>query len=211
MKTTSWRERFIAWLGFTPTTQSLAEVQSKLNAITQTQLETRTALENLDKQVARTGQEQNKANALTETQLKTLSAALERLRDLESHRDHELGALRSELDTAQSEGRRQIVKAFLPILDGLEEALATAPKAESVQAWLQGLVLLRAQLLDLLAAEEIYPIKAVGQSFDPQWHVAVETVPITADQTTGLIVRELRRGYVQGTIVLRYAEVVVAR
>jgi molecular chaperone GrpE len=81
-----------------------------------------------------------------------------------------------------------------------------------VVSWLQGLGLVQERLLDILAAEGVYPIDAEDESFDPHQHVAVETVPATGGLAPGTIVRELRRGYRldEGT-VLRYAEVVVAR
>ena len=82
---------------------------------------------------------------------------------------------------------------------------------EALAAWLRGLMLVQARMLDLLAAEMIYPIAAVGESFDPHQHVAVDTVPAGEGVAPGVIVQETRRGYRQGQTVLRYAEVIVAK
>lgn len=75
-------------------------------------------------------------------------------------------------------------------------------------AWLEGLLIVRRRLLDALAAEGVEPIAAEGRPFDPRRHVAVEVVAATAP--TGTVVHEIRRGFVAGERVLRYAEVAVA-
>jgi len=77
-------------------------------------------------------------------------------------------------------------------------------------AWLRGLELVRDRFAALLANEEIQPIEALHQPFDPRLHVAVETQP-RSDVEPDTVVQVLRKGYRQQQRVLRYAEVVVAR
>ncbi|GIV80627.1 MAG: hypothetical protein KatS3mg050_5021 [Litorilinea sp.] len=81
---------------------------------------------------------------------------------------------------------------------------------DHMAAWLEGLQLVRERFLALLRAEDIEPIPALHQPFDPHWHVAVEMEERT-DVPPNTVVRELRRGYRQGDRVLRFAEVAVAR
>lgn len=88
------------------------------------------------------------------------------------------------------------------------EALTEMP--ESVEAWLQGLALVRERFLGLLSAEGIQEMQALETPFDPHLHVAVET-ETRDDAPPNTIVRVLRKGYRQRQRVLRYAEVVVAR
>ena len=57
----------------------------------------------------------------------------------------------------------------------------------------------------------VRPIEAEGRPFDPHRHVVVETAPAAAGVPPDTVVREIRRGYLRGEEVLRYAEVVVAR
>lgn len=80
----------------------------------------------------------------------------------------------------------------------------------TAESWLEGLKLVRMRLAGLLAAEGIQPIDALGQSFDPRLHVALETES-RSDVPANIIVRQLRKGYRQHDRVLRYAEVVVSR
>ena len=88
---------------------------------------------------------------------------------------------------------------------------AEASSAQAITAWLEGLGLVQERLLEALAAVDVVAIPTVGASFDPHLHIAVETVAATAEARPGAIVREHRRGYIQGDTVLRYAEVIVAR
>jgi molecular chaperone GrpE (heat shock protein) len=94
----------------------------------------------------------------------------------------------------------------LPVVSGT----ADDNTADTLEAWLQGLELVRERFLSLLASEGIQPIPALGQPFDPRLHVAMET-ELRSDVSSGVIVKVLRKGYRQQDRVLRYAEVVVAR
>lgn len=81
---------------------------------------------------------------------------------------------------------------------------------EVLEAWLQGLSLVRDRFLALLAAEGIEAIQALDAPFDPHLHVAIKA-EIWDDIPPHTVVRVLRKGYRQHHRVLRYAEVVVAR
>lgn len=81
---------------------------------------------------------------------------------------------------------------------------------EGTRAWLQGLRLVQDRFTALLAADEIEPIAALHQAFDPKLHVALEAEK-RADVAPNTVVRVLRQGYRRHDRILRYAEVVVAR
>jgi len=85
-----------------------------------------------------------------------------------------------------------------------------APLREAMAAWLAGLTFIKQRLLDVLAAEGVRPIAALGQPFDPHYHVAVDVAPAGEGLAPGMVAAESRRGYVAGDRVLRYAEVTVA-
>lgn len=86
---------------------------------------------------------------------------------------------------------------------------ATATE-QAISAWLKGLTLVSERFTSLLATEEIEPIEALHQPFDPKVHVAVETA-VRNDVEPNTVVRVLRQGYRRRDRVIRYAEVVVAR
>ena len=85
-----------------------------------------------------------------------------------------------------------------------------AGAARAVNLWLRGLALVRDRFLALMAQEGIVAIPVARQRFDPRMHLAVQSEPRN-DVPPDTIVREVRRGFRQGSRVLRYAEVVVAR
>lgn len=200
----------------------------------------REALAALEKQVGRSGREQFKANTLAETQAAQLAEALGDLRRAAERREDELAALREQSLRDQAAARLEVVRALLPALDSLDQAIRSgrqvlsqhaqrqspeqllrrllqipAEPAEgdalrgALSAWLSGLDLVRRRLLDTLAAEGVTPIAAEGHPFDPAYHIALETIA-TTDAPRGQIVHEIRRGYLAGERVLRYAEVAVA-
>jgi len=84
-----------------------------------------------------------------------------------------------------------------------------APLREAMTAWLAGLTFIKQRLLDVLAAEGVRPIAALGQPFDPHYHVAVDVAPAGEGLAAGMVAAESRRGYVAGDRVLRYGEVTV--
>ena len=90
----------------------------------------------------------------------------------------------------------------------LPEAVTAMP--DVLDAWLQGLTLLRERFLAVLAGEGIEVMAALHTPFDPHLHVAVQT-EIRDDVAPQTVIRVLRQGYHQQQRVLRYAEVVVAR
>ena len=87
-------------------------------------------------------------------------------------------------------------------------SIAAEPAGDAaMDAWLEGLSLVRERFLKMLAGEGGQPIEALGAVFDPHRHVAVETVAGEPERIVG----EARRGYAVGDRILRYAEVIVAR
>ncbi len=90
----------------------------------------------------------------------------------------------------------------------LPEAVTTTP--DVLEAWLQGLTLVRDRFLAVLTAEGMEAITALDTPFDPRLHVAVQA-ETRDDVAPNTVIRVLRQGYRQQQRVLRYAEVVVAR
>jgi molecular chaperone GrpE len=109
-------------------------------------------------------------------------------------------------------GRKDLYVKLLNALDNLERAVSyqsSSGQQVDVQSLLTGLRLTYQQFLDLLAAEGIKEVKALGEQFDPALHEAVAT-EVTAEVPDGQIVTELQKGYTYQDELLRPARVRVA-
>ena len=99
-----------------------------------------------------------------------------------------------------------IFSSLLPVIDNLEKALEAETTDENYK---QGISLVLKQFKDVMAANGVQEIEAVGQTFDPELHEAVSSV---VDENLGEkeIKEEYRKGYKIGNKVIRHSMVVVA-
>jgi molecular chaperone GrpE len=104
--------------------------------------------------------------------------------------------------------KREMLARILDVVDNLERALAfqDTMDRESLQ---QGMRMLQGQLNELLKAEGLTAVPALGEPFDPYVHEAVETTA-SAAHPEGTVVEEIRRGYKLGDETLRPARVKVS-
>lgn len=120
--------------------------------------------------------------------------------------------VRKRLDREAEEKRRfaesKLVESLLPVLDGLERALASLPEG-GPEGFGQGVELIYQQFLDTLTQAGLKPFESVGQPFDPFYHHAVERVE-TTEYPDHQVLEEMQRGYLFKDKVLRPALVKVA-
>ena len=105
------------------------------------------------------------------------------------------------------EALRDFVLSLLDAVDDLERLLEfagddTSPIIDAVRAVYR-------KVKDLLAKEGVRPIESVGQPFDPALHEVIATAA-AGDKAMGVVVQEVRRGYLWDGDLLRSAQVVVA-
>lgn len=99
-----------------------------------------------------------------------------------------------------------IFSSLLPVIDNLEKAATAQTQDENYK---QGVELVLKQFKDVLEANGVKEIEAIGQTFDPELHEAVSSV---VDENLGEkeIKEEYRKGYKIGSKVIRHSMVVVA-
>lgn len=99
-----------------------------------------------------------------------------------------------------------IITSLLPVIDNLEKAVSVKTEDE---AYKQGVELVLKQFKEVLTANGVQEIEAVGMPFDPEVH---EAVGMVTDETLGekIIKEEYRKGYKIGSRVIRHSMVVVA-
>jgi molecular chaperone GrpE len=142
-------------------------------------------------------EEERKRNEEYLTSLRYLQA------DFENYRkrvEREMG----ELEEFSTLG---LVRKLISVLDDLDLAVASATKAED-KGLLEGVKMVQKNLNAALEAEGLKTIKAVGMTFDPSTHEAVDKVQ-GKDNAEDVVIEELRKGYTFKGKVLRPSSVKV--
>ncbi len=111
-----------------------------------------------------------------------------------------------EREEIQKFGVEKVLKELLPVVDGLDRALAAAAPDDPL---VEGVRLVRTSLEKALAKHGVVAFSALGQPFDPAFHEALMQVP-TADQPPGTVVLEHARGFKLHERIIRPAMVGVA-
>lgn len=101
------------------------------------------------------------------------------------------------------------VKELLNVLDSFELALKDTGADEASRGIHRGYELIYKQLVESLQRFGLEVVEASGRAFDPHVHQAVSTQP-TSEVDEGMVVQELRKGYLLKGRLLRPAMVTVA-
>ncbi len=106
--------------------------------------------------------------------------------------------------------KEALLRDLLPIVDNLERAIEAARGSSDPKSIVQGVELVLRTLLDFLRNHGVTPVDAVGQSFDPFKHEAVDHVE-SDSHAPNTVIAEVHRGYQLGDRTLRPARVTVAK
>ncbi len=102
-----------------------------------------------------------------------------------------------------------IAGKLLPALDDFERAMQNIPAEIADNKWFEGLRLVQRKLNATLEGFQVATIETVGHPFNPNWHEALMQ-EASEKYESGVIVRELQKGYRIGERIIRPALVVVA-
>jgi molecular chaperone GrpE len=109
----------------------------------------------------------------------------------------------------QSKG--DFIARFVEVLDNLDRAIDSIENAFDPDAVLQGIMLVRSRLVQLLKEEGLEKIFVRGQIYDPTHSEAAGMEPVPDESQDGIVLRELQPGYMLKGSLLRVARVVVGR
>jgi len=115
----------------------------------------------------------------------------------------------AERDDVRCRSNADLLLKLLPVVDDFERALQVAPPELAHSPWVSGVTIILNKMHTILDSENVAPVAAVGQPFDPQWHEAMMQEE-TTDHADGAVIEELRKGYRLGDRVLRPALVKIA-
>lgn len=137
-----------------------------------------------------------------------------RFEQLRAQLQRETDETRQRLNRAADErAQRQkvdFIAALLPVMDNLQRAIDAAAKGSAREAVVDGLKGTLSSFNAALAATGAEAIPSVGESFNPELHDAVDTVPVDATRD-GIVTGEYTTGFKIGDRLLRPARVQVGR
>jgi len=99
-----------------------------------------------------------------------------------------------------------VMRELLPVVDNLERALASSGGTEELR---KGVEMIVRQFLEVLRRFDVEPVPAVGRTFDPKIHEAVQSTEST-DVEHPTVAEEYQRGYLLRGRLIRPALVRVA-
>ncbi len=103
-----------------------------------------------------------------------------------------------------------LVSQLFPIVDNFDLALAAMEKAKDKTAVMDGIKMVQKEFHRIIEENGVEKIKTIGENFDPNIHDAVSVVE-TDEHPDGIILEEVRAGYMLNKRLLRPAQVVVAK
>ena len=145
---------------------------------------------------------------LAEDRLQEVLAAYRKLKaDNEGHRERSTRNIERRFD----QRRERLLLKFIDILDNLDRALEAAETSYAGEPLIEGLILVRTQLLQTLQEEGLDRIPVLGLPYDPNFSEAVETLEVEDPDHDHVVVKELMRGYRLNGKIARASRVAVGQ
>lgn len=149
-----------------------------------------------------------------ETDIASLEAALEAEKDrfirLSAEFDNYRKRKQREIDEFKKFANEMVFKQFLPVVDNLERAMASAENNQDIETLLKGVKLTHKEILKVFQDFNVKPVQAENQVFDPNFHQAV-TQKETNEVPENTVTDVLQTGYLLHDRLIRPAMVVVSK
>jgi molecular chaperone GrpE len=138
---------------------------------------------------------------LEETYLNQLRYARADLENLQKH-------IEKRIDEGVTREKAKIIIRILTVAEEVDFMLDEAKKSKH-SSLMEGVKMVRKKIWKVLICEGICPIEAIGKPFDPHIHESVQEIE-TCHYPVGMVVQEVRKGYILKGKVLRPSLVKVA-
>jgi molecular chaperone GrpE len=102
---------------------------------------------------------------------------------------------RTEKEEFAKYASQKLIEGLLPIVDNFERAVTASREQQEFESLAKGVEMIQRQLSQLLEAEGLQSIEAVGQPFSPELHQAIMQVPAEEGAASGIVVEEIQKGY----------------
>ena len=114
-----------------------------------------------------------------------------------------------QMDGLRKYANEDLLRRLLPVIDNLERALHSAPEEEQEMPIGKGVKLTLQEMVKVLKGYDVKPVRAMGESFDPNYHEAV--MQEESELPENEIITEYQKGYLLRERLLRPAMVVVSK
>ncbi len=94
-----------------------------------------------------------------------------------------------------------LIRKLLGVMDDFERALENKDSSQDLDALNKGMEMIYKKLLEIITAEGVMPIEALGQPFDPEFHNPLMMEASEAPENT--VIDELQKGYIMHGRVIR--------
>jgi molecular chaperone GrpE len=138
-----------------------------------------------------------------------LAEVLAAYRTLKTENDGYRDRITRNLERRYDQRRERLLLRFIEILDNLDRALESAERSYLGDSVVEGLILVRTQLLQTLKEEGLERIPVVGLAYDPAVSEAVGTEPVGDPDQHHVVLKDLLRGYRLAGRIARASKVVV--
>jgi len=146
-----------------------------------------------------------------EQQVYEVQARFDQLRkQLQKETDETRQRLNRSADERAAAEKARFITSLLPMFDDLDRAIQATADDASRNAILEGLQRIANSFQNALTNAGVEYVPAMGETFDPELHEAVDTVEATPEMD-GKVVGEYGRGFRIGDRLLRPARVQVGR
>ena len=146
-----------------------------------------------------------------EKQVQDVQARFEQLRQqLQRETDETRQRLNRAAEERAANATAKFISDFLPVLDDLQRAINAVSENAPREAVLEGIRSIASSIESALTNAGVEPVAAVGETFDPEFHEAVDTGNADPDMD-GIVISEYSRGFRMGDRLLRPSRVKVGR
>ncbi len=148
-----------------------------------------------------------------ETQKKIAQDAKDQhLRTLAEHENYKKRTQKDKTEQIKF-ANEALIKETLPVMDNLERAISHSNETSDFKTMLEGVEMVKKQLLSVLDKFGVRPIESLNQAFDPQCHQSVGMLEVEGDSEIkeNHVAEEAQKGYMLNDRVLRPSFVMLAK
>ncbi len=109
------------------------------------------------------------------------------------------------------EAGKDVIVQLLPVLDDFERAIKTIRTSDNLEAIREGSELIFGKLNKNLEQKGLEPMQSIGQPFDTERHEAITDIPAPDENSKGIVLDEIEKGYLLNGKIIRYAKVVIGK